>query len=263
MTPFLAEFFGTMLVIVFGGGVVAGVILKDTKAESSGWLAITFGWGFAVAFAVYAVGQVSGAHLNPAVTVALASAGSFEWAKVPGYVLAQLLGAAVGAVVVWLHYLPHWRRTPEAATKLAVFATIPAIRRPFSNLLSEILGTAVLLIGLTAIGANRYADGLNPLIVGFLVVAIGLSLGATTGYAINPARDLGPRIAHFLLPIPGKGGSDWGYAWIPVAGPLVGGVLGVQVYRAFFNGELTFWLWGSAGITLAAAVMALLREEKQ
>ncbi len=262
MTPFLAEFFGTMLVIVFGGGVVAGVVLKDTKAEGGGWLVITFGWGFAVAFGVYAVGQVSGAHLNPAVTVALASAGKFAWHKVPVYVLAQLLGAAAGAVMVWLHYLPHWRRTPDAATKLAVFATIPAIRRPFSNLLSEILGTAVLLIGLTAIGANKYADGLNPLIVGFLVVAIGLSLGATTGYAINPARDLAPRLVHFLLPIPGKGHSDWAYAWVPVVGPLVGGVLGIQVYQAIFKDQLGIWLWGSAGIALAAAVLAYVREGK-
>lgn len=260
MTPFLAEFFGTMLVIVFGGGVVAGVVLKGTKAEGSGWLAITFGWGFAVAFAVYAVGQVSGAHLNPAVTVALASAGNFAWAQVPAYVLAQMLGAATGSVLVWLHYLPHWRRTPDAATKLAVFATAPAIRKPFSNLLSEILGTAVLLIGLTTIGANRYADGLNPLIVGFLVVAIGLSLGATTGYAINPARDLAPRLMHFLLPIAGKGASGWDYAWVPVAGPLVGGVLGIQVYRAVFVGQPGFWLLGSAAITLAVAATALVKE---
>ncbi|MCU0352170.1 MAG: aquaporin family protein [Cytophagales bacterium] len=260
MSPFVAELFGTMLLIIFGGGVVAGVLLKDSKSENGGWIVVTLAWGFAVAFGVYIAGQASGAHLNPAVTIALASAGKFAWADVPAYLAGQLLGAMLGATVVWLHYLPHWAKTPDAAAKLGVFATIPAIRRPFSNLLSEIIGTAVLLVGLSAIGANRFADGLNPLIVGFLVVAVGLSLGGPTGYAINPVRDFGPRLAHFLLPIAGKGPSDWSYAWIPVVGPLVGGVLGVHLFQAFDTGQIGIWLGLSAGLTLAIAILAVVKD---
>ncbi len=263
MSPFIAELFGTMLLIIFGCGVVAGVALKDTKAENAGWLVVTLAWGFAVSFGVYIAGQASGAHLNPAVTLALASAGKFHWENVPVYIAGQMIGAVLGAAVVWLYYLPHWARTPDVGTKLGVFATSPAIRRPFSNLLSEILGTAVLLVGLMAIGANKFADGLNPLIVGFLVVAIGLSLGATTGYAINPARDLGPRLAHFLLPIAGKGSSDWSYAWIPVVGPLVGGVLGVQLYHTVSSGQTTIWFWASASITVVVALLVILKEAKR
>jgi len=262
MSPFVAELFGTLLLIIFGCGVVAGVALKDTKAENSGWIVVTLAWGFAVAFGVYIAGQASGAHLNPAVTLALASVGKFHWADVPVYIAGQMLGAMLGAAVVWLYYLPHWAHTPDTATKLGVFATGPAIRSPFSNLLSEILGTCVLLVGLMAIGANKFADGLNPLIVGFLVVAIGLSLGATTGYAINPARDLGPRLAHFLLPIAGKGSSDWSYAWIPVIGPLVGGVLGVQLYHAVSSGQLTVWFWLAAAITIGVALLAVSKEAR-
>jgi len=262
MNSFVAELFGTMLLIILGGGVVAGILLKHSKAENSGWLVITFAWGFAVAFGVYVAGQVSGAHLNPAVTLALASVGEFEWANVPAYLLGQLLGSMLGAVVVWLHYLPHWSATTDPGLKLAVFVTSPAIRRPFSNLLSEIIGTAVLLAGLMAIGANKFADGLNPLIVGFLVVAIGLSLGGTTGYAINPARDFGPRLMHFLLPIAGKGNSDWGYSWVPVAGPLVGGILGAQIYRAVFSDLFTVWFGISVAITVIVALLAYIKESR-
>ncbi len=236
MSVFWAEFTGTTLLIVLGGGVVAGTILRKTKAEGSGWMVITLGWGFAVAFPVYAVGAISGAHLNPAVTLGLAVAGDFEWSLVPVYVAAQLAGAFLGAVLVWIYYLPHWKETADPGTKLAVFATGPAIRKTWSNLVSEILGTAVLMFGLSVLGANRFAEGLNPLLVGFLIVSIGLSLGATTGYAINPVRDFGPRLAHSLLPIPGKGASDWGYAWIPVIGPLLGGMLGTLLYKALFKG---------------------------
>lgn len=260
MTPFLAELTGTMLLIILGGGVVAGVLLKDSKAENSGWLVISFAWGFAVAFGVYLAGQISGAHLNPAVTISLASSGQFAWKDVPMYLLGQLIGAMLGAFVVWLHYLPHWSHTDNASLKLAVFATGPAIRKPFSNLLSEIIGTMILMIGLTAIGANKFADGINPLIVGFLIVAIGLSLGGTTGYAINPVRDFGPRLMHFLLPIAGKGNSDWGYAWIPVVGPLIGGVLGVHLYKAVFADMFSLWLGGSATATLVVIVLAYIKE---
>ena len=235
MQSFLAELVGTALLILLGNGVVAGVVLRGTKNENSGWIVITVGWALAVAFAVYAVGRISGAHLNPAVTVALAASGQFDWAQVPAYVLGQVSGAFLGACLVYLHYLPHWRLTEDPWSKLAVFSTGPAVRHTTGNFISEFLGTFVLLFGLSALGANQFAEGLNPMIVGALVLAIGVSLGGTTGYAINPARDLGPRIAHALLPIPGKGSSDWGYAWIPVVAPLAGGICGALTYGLLFN----------------------------
>jgi glycerol uptake facilitator protein len=234
MSPYLAEFFGTMLLIVLGDGVVAGVVLKGTKSENAGWLTIVVGWGLAVALAIYAVGSISGAHINPAVTLALAWSGSFDWNFVPGYIAAQMLGAIAGAVLVWLHYLPHWGKTDNPETKLGVFCNAPAVRTTIPNLISEIIATAVLIMALLFIGANRFTEGLNPLVVGLLIISIGLSLGGTTGFAINPARDLGPRIAHFLLPIPGKGSSDWSYSWIPVVGPIIGGLLGAWVYQLVF-----------------------------
>lgn len=238
MNTFLAEFVGTALLILLGDGVVGGVVLRGTKNENSGWIVITLGWGLAVTFAVYAVGGVSGAHLNPAVTLALAA--TDQWSEVftpstvPIYIAGQMLGAMLGAALVYLHYLPHWERTEDPAAKLAVFCNAPAIRHTTANLISEFIGTFVLIFGLCALGANNFAEGLNPLVVGGLVLSIGLSLGGTTGYAINPARDLGPRIAHALLPIPGKGGSDWEYSWIPVVGPIAGGVCGAMAYQAIF-----------------------------
>ena len=235
MSPFLAELIGTMLLVLLGDGVVAGVVLKQSKSENGGWIVITFGWALAVTFAVFTAGQVSGAHLNPAVTIALAVSGNFPWANVNEYILAQMIGGFVGAGLVYLHYLPHWAKTDDPAAKLGVFCTAPAVRHTWSNLVSEFLGTFVLLFGLMAIGANRFADGLNPMVVGALILAIGISLGGTTGYAINPARDLGPRIAHAPLPIPGKGDSDWNYAWIPVLGPILGGIAGVLVYGLAFG----------------------------
>jgi len=235
MTVFLAELLGTALLILLGNGVVAGVVLRGTKSENSGWIVITIGWALAVMFAVYAVGRVSGAHLNPAVSLALAITGQWSDLFTPGtlplYLAGQMLGALLGAVLVYLHYLPHWARTEDDGAKLAVFCTAPAIRHTTGNFISEFIGTFVLMFGLSALGANRFAEGLNPLVVGALVLAIGLSLGGTTGYAINPARDLGPRIAHAILPIPGKGGSDWGYAWIPVVAPILGGICGAVAYR--------------------------------
>jgi glycerol uptake facilitator protein len=226
MSVFLAELIGVALVILLGNGVVAGVVLRGTKNENSGWLVITIGWGLAVTFGVFAVGNISGAHLNPAVTIAFAAAGKFDWALVPAYIAGQMLGAILGATLVYLHYLPHWARTEDPAAKLGAFCNAPAIRHTPSNFISEFIGTFVLLFGLTVIGPQQFAAGLNPLVVGLLVLSIGNSLGGPTGYAINPARDLGPRIAHALLPIPGKGGSDWGYAWIPVVAPILGGILG-------------------------------------
>ncbi len=236
MNVFLAEFLGTALLILLGDGVVAGVVLRGTKNENSGWIVITIGWALAVMFAVYAVGHVSGAHLNPAVSIALAATGQwsnlFTPSTLPIYLAGQMLGAMLGAALVYLHYLPHWARTEDAGAKLAVFCTAPAIRHTPGNFISEFIGTFVLLFGLSALGANRFAEGLNPLVIGALVLAIGHSLGGTTGYAINPARDLGPRIMHALLPIPGKGGSDWGYAWIPVVAPILGAICGAMAYRA-------------------------------
>lgn len=256
MTAFLGELVGTMILIIFGAGVVGGVVLKKSKAEGAGWIVITIGWGLAVAMGVYAVGNVSGAHLNPAVTVGLASIGEFPWADVPMYILAQMVGAIIGATIVYFNYLPHWKETEDTDAKLAVFSTIPAINHPLSNLTSEIIGTFALLLGILSIGANEFTEGLNPLIVGALIVAIGMSLGGTTGYAINPARDLGPRIAHFFLPIPGKGKSNWRYAWIPVAGPIIGGSFGALFYQQIFEGKNSFAFWIVGAIVLAVLLGA-------
>jgi glycerol uptake facilitator protein len=244
MQTLAAELVGTLMLVLLGDGVVANVVLNRTKGHNSGWIVITAGWGIAVAVAVYAVGRISGAHINPAVTVGLAAIGSFPWAEVPGYLAAQMVGGFLGAVLVWVLYQPHWAETPDPAAKLAVFATAPAIRRPAANFASELIGTVVLVFGILAIAANAqaltgpgdvdlsvvFSRGLQPLLVGVLVFGIGLSLGGPTGYAINPARDLAPRLAHALLPIPGKGASDWDYAWIPVVAPLVGGAAGAGLY---------------------------------
>lgn len=233
MSNFISEMMGTLILILLGDGVVAGVVLKKTKSENGGWIVITLAWGLAVMTGVY-VAASSGAHLNPAVTLSLALNSDLPWADVPIYIAAQLVGAFLGAVLVWLHYMKHFEATEDKAAKLGVFATGPAIRHTGSNLVSEIIGTFVLVFGILALGANTFADGLNPLIVGLLVVVIGLSLGGTTGYAINPARDLGPRIAHAILPIPGKGSSDWGYSWIPIVGPIIGGAIAVFIYQLLF-----------------------------
>ena len=246
MNEFTAELVGTFLLILLGGGVCANVSLKKTAGHGSGWIVITAGWGLAVAMAVYAVVNVSGAHINPAVTLGLASIDQLPWNDVPKYVAAQMLGAILGATTVWLAYLSHWEVTEDPADKLGVFATAPAIRKPFANLLCEIIGTFALVLGVLAILSpevmtaeqkemqKEWVLGLKPLLIGLLVFAIGLSLGGPTGYAINPARDLGPRIAHAILPIAGKGGSDWNYAWVPVVGPCLGGVLGALVYKALW-----------------------------
>jgi glycerol uptake facilitator protein len=244
MQNFLAELLGTMLLVILGDGVVANVVLNRTKGQNSGWIVITVGWGVAVAIAVYAVGRISGAHLNPAVTIAMATIGSFPWAQVPGYIAAQMIGGFLGAVLVWLAYLPHWRETADPGSKLGVFSTGPAIHSAAANVICEAIGTAILLFGILAIAANAqgvskpgevdlswvFSRGLQPLLVGVLILGIGLSLGGPTGYALNPARDLGPRLAHAVLPIPGKGDSEWGYSWIPIIGPIIGGMAGAGLY---------------------------------
>ncbi len=224
------EFMGTLVLILLGNGVVAGVLLRKSKAEDAGWVAITAGWALAVMCGVFTAIACGGpGHLNPAVTLGVAVT-SGDFSKLVPYAAAQILGAIAGATVVWLHYLPHWRETPDADRQLACFATSPAIRNPGANLLSELIGTFILVlvagaIGSKAVAANGPAPGLAPYLVGSLIWGIGLSLGGTTGYAINPARDLGPRIAHALLPIAKKGGSDWRYAPVPIIGPLLGGAL--------------------------------------
>lgn len=233
MTPFLSEFLGTMILLLLGNGVVANVVLDQTKGRNSGWIAITTGWSLAVFMGVVVAGPVSGAHLNPAVTLALALAGSFPWADAPAFILAQLLGAMAGAGLVWLAYRDHYAETADPSAVLGSFCTGPAIRRPLSNTVSEIIGTFALVFviffftgaEITDSGAPIGLGSVGALPVAFLVWAVGLSLGGPTGYAINPARDLGPRIMHALLPIPAKGSSDWEYAWIPVVGPVIGGVL--------------------------------------
>ena len=236
-SPLAGEFFGTMILILFGDGVVAAVLLKRSKAEGSGWIAITAGWAFAVmagVFTAIACGS-SDAHLNPAVTIGFAVRDG-NFAKFAPYLAAQMLGAIVGAGLVWLHHLPHWKETPDTAAKLGCFCTAPAIRNTITNLLSEVIATFTLVFVVGAIFSKSVSPtgpvaGLGPYLAGSLVWGIGLSLGGPTGYAINPARDLGPRIAHAILPIAGKGGSDWGYAPIPVIGPLVGGMLAGVLLR--------------------------------
>ncbi|MDB6006648.1 MAG: Aquaporin [Prosthecobacter sp.] len=242
MSANLAELLGTMILILLGDGVVANVLLKQTKGNNGGWIVITAGWGFAVAIAVYCTNSFSGAHLNPAVTLGLAAIGKFEWALVPGYIAAQMAGAFLGGVLVWLAYLPHWSVTSSSADKLAVFSTGPAIRHTVGNLICEAIGTALLVLGVLAILSpanlvpnSGFDKGFAPALVGLLVWSIGLSIGGPTGYAINPARDLGARLAHFVLPIPGKGGSDWAYAWIPVVGPIIGGIVGAVIYKALWT----------------------------
>ena len=235
-----AEIIGTAILILMGDGVVAAVLLNHSKAQNSGWIVITFGWGMAVMIAVYAVGQFSGAHLNPAVTVGLWVNGNIGGGDVPKYFIGEFLGAMLGATLVFLAYFQHFAATEDPGLKLAVFSTGPAIRNPAWNLVTEILGTMMLLVGVLGITdpGNKGVGtaSLGGLLVGLLVLAIGLSLGGPTGYAINPARDLGPRIMHAILPIPGKGPSDWGYAWIPVVGPIIGGVIGALIYH---------WAWPS------------------
>ena len=230
-SPFFGEFMGTLILILLGDGVVAGVLLRRSKAENSGWMVITTAWGLAVLCGIFVANLCgsSDAHLNPAITIAVAvETGNFS--KLVPYVAAQVAGAFVAAVLVWLFYLPHWKETEDADSKRAVFCTIPAIRNYPSNLFSEVVATFVLMLVVGAIGSksvlpNGAAPGLSAWLVGSLVWGIGLSLGGTTGYAINPARDFGPRLAHALLPIPGKGTSDWNYAWVPILGPAIGGVL--------------------------------------
>lgn len=231
MSPFLAEFIGTMFIILLGNGVVANVLLAKSKGQNGGWIVITFGWAIAVFVGVYSSATVSGAHLNPAISIALASIGKFEWALVPSYVLAQLLGAMTGSFLMWLAYKKHFDEVNDADAMMAIFCTAPAIRNTVANLATEIIGTFVLMLGVLFIAAPQNSLGaLDALPVALLVLGIGLSLGGPTGYAINPARDLGPRIIHFILPIKNKRNSDWSYSWVPVVGPVIGALIAAGVW---------------------------------
>ncbi|MDW3650056.1 MAG: MIP/aquaporin family protein [Bacteroidia bacterium] len=248
MSEFIAEFIGTMILLLLGNGVVANVLLKDTAGNDSGWIVITAGWGMAVFVGVFITMDISGAHLNPAVTLGLAAAGKFAWAKAPSYILAQCLGAATGTTLAWLTYRKHYAITEDQGAKLGTFATAPAIPSTIDNFIAEMVGTFVLVFavlfatspelsigaidGVAVEGSKIGLGAIGALPVGLLVFAIGLSLGGPTGYAINPARDLMPRIMHTLLPIPGKGSSDWGYSWIPVAGPIAGGLVAAGLFMA-------------------------------
>lgn len=239
----VSEIIGTMFLILLGDGVVANVLLGKTKGNNSGWIVITTAWAMAVFVGAYtAVALGGGAHLNPAVTIGLAVNGNVSWSQVPIFIIGEFIGAFLGAILVWLSYFPHWKETADPGLKLAVFATGPAIRKPIWNLITEIIGTFALMFGIFAITGATMGSGTNavPINMGalgiipvaFLVWVIGLALGGPTGYAINPARDLGPRIIHAILPIPGKGSSDWGYSWIPVVGPIVGAVLAALLWMA-------------------------------
>lgn len=229
-TQVIGEIVGTMVLVLLGDGVVAGVSLRKTKSEGAGWIAITLAWGAAVTIGAYVAGYMSFAHLNPAVTIGMAVAGKIGWDMVFPYILGQMVGAIIGAILVYIHYYPHWKETKDQAAILGTFATGPAIRSLGANLISEIIGTFMLVFALLTFGMNKFGEGLNPIAVGILILVIGLSLGGTTGYAINPARDLGPRIAHAFLPIPNKGDSDWGYSWVPVVGPIIGGILAALLF---------------------------------
>lgn len=248
MSPLIAEFIGTAILVLLGNGVCANVNLKKTYGHDGGWIVITTGWALAVTFAVYLVNSHSGAHLNPAVTIGLAviGAGGFTWEKVPEYLIGQMGGAITGAVLVWLTYLPHWNETEDKAAIRGSFCNTPAIPNTIANLITEIIGTFVLVLGVLAILTPQnlvpnsgLKEAISPALVGVMVFAIGISLGGPTGYAINPARDLGPRIAHAILPIKTKGDSGWGYSWIPVVGPIIGGILAALFYKAFWSPRVT------------------------
>ena len=230
MNPYVGELIGTFILIIFGNGVNANVSLKGTYGNSSGWVVITLGWGLAVFTAVFIAGSSSGAHLNPAVTVGLAAAGKFSWSMVPGYIGMQMLGAFLGAWGAYLQYRPHFSVTDDVDAKLGLFCTGPAIKSTLDNFLSEVIGTFTLVFAVFFLVSGDGLGSLSALPVGLLVVVIGMSLGGSTGYAINPARDLGPRIFHALAPISGKRDSNWGYAWVPVLGPIVGGLLAAGLY---------------------------------
>lgn len=234
MSCYLAEFIGTIMLMILGLGTCANNTLNKSKGQNSGWLSITIGWALAVAIPVMIFAPVSGAHLNPAITIGFAAAGKFPWYKVPGYLICQLLGAMIGTIIIWIIYLPHFNITENKETKLGVFCTGPAIRNYISNFFSEFIGTLILVFSILGCSTIKTQNGIGSLYIGFIFLVIGISLGGTTGYALNPARDLGPRIMYSILPIKNKGGSDWKYSWVPIVGPILGGLLGALLFKIIF-----------------------------
>ncbi len=264
MNEFLAEAIGTFILILFGCGVNAGTSLNKSLSNknSNSWIVGTLGWGLAVTLGVYASGKFSGAHINPAVTLGFLSINEIESADAINYILGQSIGAFIACIIIYLHYLPHWSKTDKKSVKLGVFATGPAIDSKWANLLSEIIGTFSLLFGIMFIGMNEFANGLNPLIVGGLVCAIGISLGGTTGYAINPVRDFIPRLTHFILPISGKGDSNWNYSWIPVFGPIIGGILGTTTYQFLFENSINIYFIISIILFLLVSILSFFENKE-
>lgn len=234
MSVYLAEFLGTAMLVLLGDGVVANVSLNKTKGNNTGLIVVAFGWALAVAIPAFIFGPISGASFNPALTLSLAVIGKFAWGKVVGYVIAQMLGGIVGACLVYLHYRNHFDATDDADIKRGVFCTAPAIKDTFQNFVSEFIGTFILVFSILGFANTKFADGVGGFVVGGIILVIGLTLGGTTGYAINPARDLGPRIAHAFLPIKNKQGSDWGYAWIPVVAPICGAIVAAVFFKTIF-----------------------------
>lgn len=269
ISPYLAEFLGTMIMVTLGCGVIATVELRRSKGHGDNFFTIAFGWGFAVAFGVYASHHYSGAHLNPAVSIGLAAYGEFPWSKVPGYIIAQVLGAMAGAGMVYLNYLPHWKATGDKKIKLGVFATVPAIHNYFTNALSEMIGTFLLVFSALYVGVNftpaltrseltlNLNDVLKPIAFGFMVTVLVIGLGGQTGFALNPARDFGPRLMHAMLPIHGKGRSRWFYAWVPVCAPIAGGFMGGSFFTLYYEGRASIYLFISIAVALAVLAFGL------
>lgn len=236
MSRYLAEFIGTAILIFLGDGVCANITLNKSKSQNAGSLFCMIGWSLAVGVPALIFGGISGAHFNPALTIALAVIGKFPWTEVPGYVASQMFGGFIGAVLVWIYYLPHWDASKDinSDVRLSIFCTIPAIRNYTMNFISEFMATFILVFTILGVGAAKTADGVGTVFVAFIILVIGTGLGGTTGFAINPARDLAPRIAHAVLPIPGKGDSDWEYSWIPVIGPICGGIAAAEIFALIF-----------------------------
>lgn len=269
ISPYLAEFLGTLIMCTIGCGVIANVELRRSKGHGDNFFTIAFGWGFAVTFGVYASHAYSGGHLNPAVSIGLAAFGEFSWEKVPGYIIAQVLGAMVGAGLVYLNYLPHWKATADKKIKLGVFGTVPAIHNYFTNTLSEMIGTFMLVFSALYTGVNfkpsisggvelslNLNDVLKPLAFGFMVAVLVIGLGGQTGYALNPARDFGPRLMHALLPIHDKGTSRWFYAWVPICGPIAGGFMGGAFFKLYYEGQVSPWLFVSSALAVVVLLFA-------
>lgn len=254
MNVYLAEFIGGTMLIFFGCGVLAGNSLKTSGSHQAGNVAINISWGCTVAMVIYCLGDISGAHINPAVTIMQAVRGTFEWSLVPGYVLAQIAGGMFGGVLVYFQFINHWEKTDDPQAKLTIFATAPTIRNNLANFFSEYIVTFALVFCILGLDKNTFPSGLKPLAVGCLIFLVGTSFGGVTGAALNPARDLGPRLAHFFLPIPGKGSSDFKYAWIPVVAPIMGAITSGLVHLALYDGVVDYRLYTMIGVTIATFV---------